>query len=293
MTAAAPPLISWPQPLNELAGFVAIFLTTGAPALRYVVLGGFRRSGDPGERAVAAQAARHAAWWALGGAMLAVVIYALRLPDIAANHHQTVAALFSSDLNTQIVSGARLAALVGFLVAALDAAWGWPLATLGVLVGLLRLALFAQWLRLINPVHELAGGAWIGTLFLLLVAGMPAAMAQPAERRDALVARLIGAFSPLALTAAAVLATFGVATAWLHLKHPSALWTTPYGITLIVKLAVVASVALLGAWNWRRVKPRLGAAGATAALRASARTEVLLGGVVLLVTSVLVSLPSP
>ena len=45
---------------------------------------------------------------------------------------------------------------------------------------------------------------------------------------------------------------FGVITAWRHLKYLSALWTTPYGYALLLKLALVAAVFSLGAWNWRR-----------------------------------------
>ena len=69
---------------------------------------------------------------------------------------------------------------------------------------------------------------------------------------------------------------------------------TPYGVTLMIKLGVVAAVAALGAWNWKRVKPRLGAEGGAMILkRSTARAEVLAATVVLVITAVLVSLPSP
>ena len=45
---------------------------------------------------------------------------------------------------------------------------------------------------------------------------------------------------------------FGVITAWRHLKYLSALWTTPSGYALLLKLALVAAMFSLGAWNWRR-----------------------------------------
>jgi copper transport protein len=173
--------------------------------------------------------------------------------------------------------------------------WGWIPAALGVIVGVLRPALFGQWSRMLNPMHSLGGGLWIGTLFLMLVTALPLAMrvAHTPERRAALTMRLVGAFSPLALASAAMLTVFGVLTAARHLKHPSALWTTPYGIALIVKLCAVSAVLALGAWNWRRLKPRLGEPEALPLLRRSALTEVAAAGVVLAVTAVLVSLPSP
>jgi copper transport protein len=71
------------------------------------------------------------------------------------------------------------------------------------------------------------------------------------------------------------------------------LWSTPYGITLIVKLAFVIAVFALGAWNWRRQRPMLGTEPAAAAIRRSAAAELTVAGVVLVITSLLVSLPSP
>ena len=52
-------------------------------------------------------------------------------------------------------------------------------------------------------------------------------------------------------------------------------------------------VAALGAWNWRRVRPALGAAPGAGRLRRSATAELLIGAALLGVTAVLVALPSP
>ena len=57
--------------------------------------------------------------------------------------------------------------------------------------------------------------------------------------------------------------------------------------------ALLAGVAALGFYNWRRVLPTLGDDAATHRLRRSARVELGLGLVVLLVTAVLVALPTP
>jgi putative copper export protein len=56
---------------------------------------------------------------------------------------------------------------------------------------------------------------------------------------------------------------------------------------------VVAAVVALGYWNWRRVKPRLGDEVAARELHVSARSELVVAAVVLLVTGILVSIPSP
>jgi putative copper export protein len=103
----------------------------------------------------------------------------------------------------------------------------------------------------------------------------------------------VRAFSPLALCSAALLATMGVITAWRHLHRLDALWTTPYGYALIAKLCAVLGVLALGAYNWRRQSPRLGDEPGTRALGRSASTELIAALVVLILTAILVSLPSP
>ncbi len=84
---------------------------------------------------------------------------------------------------------------------------------------------------------------------------------------------MVHSFSPVALTSFAVLATSGIITAWRHLERLDALWTTSYGYALIAKLCVVAVVM--------------------AVLRRSATAELIAATIVLVITSVLVSLPSP
>jgi len=107
------------------------------------------------------------------------------------------------------------------------------------------------------------------------------------------VADMVNAFSPMALTAVSVLVLSGVVTAVRHLKFVAALWTTSYGITLVLKLCVVAVVLAFGAWNWRRVKPTLGTPEGSDRIRRSATFELAFASLVLIITSVLVSLPSP
>jgi putative copper export protein len=58
-------------------------------------------------------------------------------------------------------------------------------------------------------------------------------------------------------------------------------------------LVVVGVVLALGAWNWRRQKPRMGSPEGAVRLRRSATTELMTAGVVLAITAILVSLPSP
>jgi len=117
--------------------------------------------------------------------------------------------------------------------------------------------------------------------------------AAPGQQRAELVCDLVNSFSPLALTASTIVGITGLTTAWLHLKRLSSLWATSYGMTLVVKLILVAIVVALGAWNWRRVRPSLGDEGSELTIRRSATMELAFAALVLIVTSVLVTLPSP
>jgi copper transport protein len=104
---------------------------------------------------------------------------------------------------------------------------------------------------------------------------------------------MVNGFSPLALTMGGLVVLFGLITAWRHLHVISNLWSTPYGITLIIKLCFVAAVFSLGAWNWRRQRPTLGTEGAAVSIRHSSMRELSIACIVLIITSVLVSLPAP
>jgi len=145
---------------------------------------------------------------------------------------------------------------------------------------------------LADALHILAASGWLGSLTLVLTAGLPAAMALADGERGPMVAAMINAFSPVALASAAVVTITGVFAAWLHVGHVPNLWGTRYGITLLVKLGILGVVALTGFYNWRFVQPTLGTDAATVHLRRSARVEVTVAILVLLVTAVLVATPT-
>lgn len=289
----AEPLLEWSHVARELASFVATFLSVGSVGFRYAVAGRALAAGDAAP--IYADALRRAAALGLAGALARAALLATGLPAQAARRHVGVAELVTGTPAVAIQVGLVVVMVVGLALAAARSRAGWPLAALGVLGSSLRPALTGEWARLVNPVHVLAGGLWIGTLLVLLAAGLPAVLrAEHARgRRDVLVADMVNAFSPLALAASGVLVLFGVITAWRHLPTLDALWTTPYGYDLLAKLAVVATVFALGAWNWKRMRPQLGTDRATSTLRRSATAELVAAGVVLVLSAVLVSLPSP
>lgn len=288
------PLLAWHDVVYEYAGFVTLFLMAGAVGFRFAVLRGAPGAGAEEER-VRARARARAAALGLIGAAVALVFLALRLPGMADRQHLTVPALLATSRPAQVQLVLLALTVAGFALASARVAAGWPVAALAWFLGMVRAAFFGQWSRLVNPLHEVGASLWIGTLFVMVVVGLPTVLRSGVapERRGVLAAGMIHAFSPFALGSAMLLAVFGVITAVRHLKWVGALWTTPYGWTFLAKLAMVGLVAALGFHHWRAVRPRLGTEAAAIKLQRSARTELIAAAVVLALTAILVSLPTP
>ena len=140
--------------------------------------------------------------------------------------------------------------------------------------------------------HLLAAGVWLGTLFVMLSAGLRS-LRHGAGDGAAAVSRLVDRFSPVALTAAATLVGTGVWTAYLYVDEIPQLWETVYGRVLLLKTGLFGVTAGLGAYNWKRVRPLLGAAGGADQLRRSGTAELLVALTLLAVTAWLVHLPMP
>ena len=296
----AEPLFRTSEAATELVGFLALFLRAGAVGFRYSALRG--RVGAPAGGAPAdgtprlyASAARRAAVMGLIGVLGWIALLVPQLSAGAARAHLTVGELITRNAQGMMAVGFPALALIGFVLAVAGVRAGWPLAAIGVVVGALSAALLGQWSRLVNPVHSLAAGLWIGTLFVMVVAGIATLFGDASlrDRRGAIAAEMVHAFSPLALTMGAVVVLFGLITAWRHLHVLSNLWSTPYGLTLLIKLVFVAIVFGLGAFNWRRQRPTLGSEGAAVSIRRSSRWELTFAGIVLLVTAALVSIRPP
>jgi len=295
----ARPLIEWPEVVVEYVGFVAQFVATGAVGFRYAAVRDRLRAtlnvGATGDGRFYAYACARAARIGLLGAIVSAIFFAQHLPDLAARAHTTVTDLVMHDHIAGAQTLLTIVGVLGLLIAAARVSWGWPLAAIGIILGPLSGILSGQWMRLVNPVHRIVAGLWIGTLFVLVVAGLVPLLRGTTwrDRRGTIAADLVNGFSPLALTCGAFVVLSGLITAYRHLNPLSSLFTTPYGWALLVKLALVAAVFSLGAWNWRRQRPSLGGEGAAISIRRSSAKELAVAALVLAVTAILVSLPSP
>jgi len=290
---AAEPLITWSEPVQQLVSFVASFLAAGAVGFRYTAARALRLA--PGEKEFFELALRRAAVIGIVGAAVGLTFALIGLRGLAARAHRGVGELLTSDANALFSVVCPALTLAGVALASAKLRQGWPLAALGLVFTALAPLVAGRWASVVNPVHRLAAGLWLGTLFVVLTCALTPLLrrAELSERRGALAADMVNRFSPMALSMGGIVVLFGVITAWRHLPTVAGLWETPYGRTLIIKLVFVGSVFLLGAFNWRRRRPSLGTEPAAFLIRRSAALELSVAAIVLIVTSILVSLPSP
>lgn len=149
----------------------------------------------------------------------------------------------------------------------------------------------------VQAVHLLAGGLWLGTLSAILLSGVRAAVRRsdfPAgQSADRWLAHVVDVFSPLAVVAVTTAVLTGVFIAFRFLDSAAQLWTSGYGRMLLLKTALVCGTGAVGLYNWRRLRPRLGGEQGSAELWRTGRLELFVGAGLLLVTAVLVHLPLP
>lgn len=143
----------------------------------------------------------------------------------------------------------------------------------------------------LHGAHAFAGGLWLGTLAVALFAWRRADPPERSGRRQARLARLVERYSPLALASAALLVLSGTAEAIGLVGSLRALRETAYGQRLVLKLVLVVVLLAVGAYNWRVVKPTLGAHGSSRRLLRTVALELIIAVVILAVTASLVSLP--
>ena len=292
------------------SGFVALLAMIGVVAFRYGVLPRLGR--DPAHLEVA-QRAELAAWHvALGAAALSVATLMTRLwlqasslgPD-AWNGERLELLLWGTGwgLAWVLQAIATLAFVLGLFVA--RAPYGRAAGWMGAAAGAVLLAAvpalsghaasvsrFSAVAIVSDTVHVLGAGVWLGTLLAVLAVGIPAAMTAGAAGNGAVPA-MVRAFSPLGLAGGAAVGLTGVINTIFQIDAVSDLWATGYGRALVVKLLLLAGVGALGWYNWKRVLPTMDSEAGPQRLRRTARAELGLAAVVLLITAVLVALPTP
>jgi putative copper export protein len=280
--------------LHEYIGFVGSFLIVGAASFYFLLL----RPALSGNDAAMISAARTAARLGCIGALLRLLAMAMSINTTMTEKHLSLVAALTGRPSMIVAEVMTVIAVIAFALAAVatrESPVAWTIAGIATLVVMLGALVTTDIKRVVNPLHVFAASMWIGTLLVLVAAGITTALNGTMEStaRGPAIAVLVNRFSTIALWSAGLLLLTGVATAWMHLGQLPALWTSIYGRTLIVKLCLVAVVFSLGAYNNRRLKPSLSTEEAGRRLARSATLEVAIAALVLIVTAVLVNLPAP
>ncbi|MEP6642730.1 MAG: copper resistance protein CopC, partial [Gaiellales bacterium] len=153
------------------------------------------------------------------------------------------------------------------------------------------LSLAFDWLHLVS------GSIWLGGLAGLLVLWA----SLPAGRRVAGLSVCVPRFSNVAFVSVLLLLASGIGSTIIHIPVLNALWTTSYGVAILVKVGLLAAAMVLGAINLRRTKPRLVAArersdlgdAAARLLRGTVSAETVLVVAAVFAAATLSSLPPP
>jgi putative copper resistance protein D len=140
-------------------------------------------------------------------------------------------------------------------------------------------------LLVLDALHQLAAGVWIGGLLHLTIAAFSRA-------ESGWSGSLLKRFSTMAFISVVILVLAGVGLTFSYVDSPGALLGTSYGSMILTKVAILGGVLLLGAANFFAVRRLPDSANVSVArLRRFVEVEFGLGATVLFVAASLTSLP--
>jgi putative copper export protein len=146
--------------------------------------------------------------------------------------------------------------------------------------------------RILDGIHILGAGIWLGTLGVLAIAALPLLRR---EARLPALARVVRGFSIYARVGVALVVISGTIAALVYAGSIELLLASTWGRLLLIKLAGMLGVMALGWYNWRVVTPALDTTdpAARTRLRVAIRLELLLALAMLAITTMLVVSPLP
>ncbi len=200
------------------------------------------------------------------------------------------AVLFESQLGIalRVQAGAALTFAAALTLARRTPSLGFVIAALGAVTLALSPGLgghpAAQQARsvalLLSTLHVAGVGLWLGTLSLLWLCAR--------RLSDEDVAGAVRRFHRLATIGLLSVVASGGAKLWMAAPSPSAIFDSPWGVALLIKLIAFVAVATLGYLHWRRADDALRRGERHRTLRSFA-AELLLALLVVAATSVLVN----
>jgi copper transport protein len=113
-----------------------------------------------------------------------------------------------------------------------------------------RFTVFSDWL------HLVAAGFWLGGLFHLALVMTRGVSGLEGGKRLRVLERAIPLFTRLAVACTVVIALTGVYNSWIHVDRLPALWGTPYGEALLLKIILFVVMVALGGVSTFVIHPR-------------------------------------
>ncbi len=253
-----------------LTGLIAAL--GGALAAWTLILPALRKSGSAGP-GLARDLIGSAARWTAIGALAAAGATVLDLfVQVAEVEGQTVfagvdlrlVARFATETTVGQFALARLALLL-LTAAAVRLRWSgkWPLVTALAWGAVIATSFVSHAAAqpagratalLVQVIHLTAAAGWIGVL-LHLFAARRILLAD--QTPITLPAEIVRRFSPLAFATSGALAITGLLAALRFIGTGGALVTSAYGLTLLIKLALLTPAVAAGFLNFRDIRPRL------------------------------------
>ena len=129
---------------------------------------------------------------------------------------------------------------------------------------------------LVDALHLLAAGAWLGALLPLVLLLLAASREAGADARPFAVLA-VRRFSAVALAVMLVLVTTGLGNTWVQVGSVPALVGTRYGWLLLAKVALLVPILWLAALGRRRLLPALSGEAAAVGRPAMARLARFVG----------------
>jgi copper transport protein len=117
-----------------------------------------------------------------------------------------------------------------------------------------------QWWAAPNDLlHLLANGVWLGGLFVLAALVLPALARQSAAERERYLSVALPVFSLAALASVLLLSISGPFNAAVRMTSLTQLWTTSYGVVLLIKIALFITMIAISYMHAFRLRPQLAA----------------------------------
>ncbi|WP_293030920.1 copper resistance CopC/CopD family protein [Natronococcus sp.] len=239
-----------------LVGIVGL---VGIPAAAAVAAGPVFARGTGGRRA---PLDRRIGRLLVGAAVLtlasALVLGLARSTSLGPLSIDTVSQFVETPLGQAWLAQLAVAALVTALVVWRSRGGAHGSALAGTFLGALALAGTVAWTShsataidrlqgtIVDFVHIVGAGLWIGGLAVLALAVVPTAREAAVGDRTALVADTIRRFSILGLSGVTLVVATGFVLASWHVPEASGLTDTMYGLTLVAKLVLIALALGLG-----------------------------------------------